>query len=318
MLSYITSQDAGRGYLTLAKGDKVALLVNNLGASTGMELSVATRKAILTLEGPAYGVSVERVFVGPFMTALDMVGLSVSVLKLSGDGGEPPRRAVHRARVAGRRRRRPQPHRRQADAALRRRRRLGRRRPAARGRRAARRDAERRRREAIKAAANALIAKGAAHRVGRDRGGWRLRHDLADGGTALLADVGAYPLSHPASTALALACSLGKSMGGSSGALYSIFLNAVAVHLGAANVNTPAAMAAAFSAGCAAMSEYGGASKGHRTMLDALLPAAEAMEAAAALPPCCRRRRRRRRRGRRRRRAWLRARGAPRMCRTRR
>ena len=35
LLSYITSQDAGRGYLTLAKGDKVALLVNNLGASTG-------------------------------------------------------------------------------------------------------------------------------------------------------------------------------------------------------------------------------------------------------------------------------------------
>ena len=45
-------------------------------------------------------------------------------------------------------------------------------------------------------------------------------------------------------------------MGGSSGALYSIFLNAVAVHLGA-KAKTPAAMAAAFAAGCKAISECG-------------------------------------------------------------
>ena len=49
-----------------------------------MELSVATRAAIAKLESATYGVSVERVWVGPFMTALDMVGLSISVLKLDG------------------------------------------------------------------------------------------------------------------------------------------------------------------------------------------------------------------------------------------
>ena len=75
---------------------------------------------------------------------------------------------------------------------------------------------------------------------------------------------------------------LGASMGGSSGALYSIFLNAVATALGkSAATPTPAECAAAFSAGCDAMSQYGGASTGHRTMLDALLPAAEAMRGAA-------------------------------------
>jgi len=75
-------------------------------------------------------------------------------------------------------------------------------------------------------------------------------------------------------------------MGGSSGALYSIFLNAVATQLGA---QTPARglpnaadLAAAFAAGCAAMSQYGGATTGHRTMLDALLPASDSMTAAAA------------------------------------
>ena len=36
-------------------------------------------------------------------------------------------------------------------------------------------------------------------------------------------------MSHPSSLALSLACAVGKSMGGSSGALYSIFLSAAAV-----------------------------------------------------------------------------------------
>ena len=40
-----------------------------------MELNVATRRALETLEGPTYGTVVERVYVGPFMTALDLVGL---------------------------------------------------------------------------------------------------------------------------------------------------------------------------------------------------------------------------------------------------
>ena len=83
LVGYIASQEPGWQYLKLNKGDKLAVLVNNLGCSTTMELSLAARRAIATLEGPKYGCVVERVFVGPFMTALDMVGLSISVLKLS-------------------------------------------------------------------------------------------------------------------------------------------------------------------------------------------------------------------------------------------
>lgn len=54
----------------------------------------------------------------------------------------------------------------------------------------------------------------------------------------------------------------------------------------------PAMWAAAFSSGVAAMQRYGGAQSGDRTMLDALLPAAEAMhgglqsgQTAGCLPP---------------------------------
>lgn len=47
---------------------------------------------------------------------------------------------------------------------------------------------------------------------------------------------------------------------------------------GAAGV---AGVAAAMAAGVAAMCHHGGASRGCRTMIDALLPAAEALQAAA-------------------------------------
>ncbi|KAL3893189.1 MAG: hypothetical protein SGPRY_014403 [Prymnesium sp.] len=70
---------------------------------------------------------------------------------------------------------------------------------------------------------------------------------------------------------------------GSSGALYSIFFNAVAVHLAATTQLTPKAIADSLAAGSAAISKYGGAARGHRTMLDALLPAANAMQQAAGL-----------------------------------
>lgn len=282
LLSYITSQDAGRGYLSLHPGDRVAVLVNNLGGSTAMELSIALRRAIWTLEGPAYGVVVERVWSGSLMTALDMVGLSVSVLKLtdsmiaaldlpSGAPAWPGGGQVSRARTA------PAPGLPSGAGASS----AGSITPPA---GAALLDAESSARvsAAITAAARALQAQ-TAQLTSWDEvcGDGDCGTTLADGANAILADLASYPLAHPASLALALACSLGRAMGGSSGALYSIFLNAVAASLGSSGT-TPVAAAAAFAAGCEAMSNYGGAGRGHRTMLDALLPAADAMSAAAA------------------------------------
>ena len=71
-------------------------------------------------------------------------------------------------------------------------------------------------------------------------------------------------------------------MGGTSGALYDIFFSAAA-----AAVTTEAKATAdvsswslALEAGVAAMMKYGGAKRGDRTMLDALLPASEALRLA--------------------------------------
>lgn len=66
----------------LSKGDSVVLLVNNLGSTPVMEQYVAARRAIEHLETDL-GVSVARSYVGSFMTSLDMAGVSLTLMKLS-------------------------------------------------------------------------------------------------------------------------------------------------------------------------------------------------------------------------------------------
>src|SRR5262245_30867756 len=68
--------DAVFADLALAPGSRVALLVNNLGATPTMELAVAARRAIAVLEGR--GIVVERAYLGTFLSALEMAGMSLS------------------------------------------------------------------------------------------------------------------------------------------------------------------------------------------------------------------------------------------------
>jgi dihydroxyacetone kinase len=82
LLASITSTAPGTSYLPLSPGDKVALLVNNLGGTTPIELSIAARRALQALRSPPYSLDVARAYCGPFMTALDMCGLSLSLMKL--------------------------------------------------------------------------------------------------------------------------------------------------------------------------------------------------------------------------------------------
>ena len=95
------------------------------------------------------------------------------------------------------------------------------------------------------------------------RGAERVRRDM---GTH-------YPLNDAAATLQALGTSLAQATGGSTGVLYAIFFEAAARALRASGSWT-----GALRAGTDAVSSYGGARSGDRTMLDALLPAAEAAE----------------------------------------
>ena len=59
-------------------GDRVVLMVNNLGGTPTMELAIVARHAIDVLERS--GKRVERVYAGTFLSALEMAGASLTAL----------------------------------------------------------------------------------------------------------------------------------------------------------------------------------------------------------------------------------------------
>ena len=60
---------------------RLAVMVNNLGAATEMELAIVARHATSLLENR--GFTVERIYAGTFLSSLDMAGISISLLGLN-------------------------------------------------------------------------------------------------------------------------------------------------------------------------------------------------------------------------------------------
>jgi dihydroxyacetone kinase len=130
---------------------------------------------------------------------------------------------------------------------------------------------------AIRAATAALIA--AAPRLTQlDQvvGDGDLGISLERGARAVQQALPSYPLDDPAAALHALARTLQRSLGGTSGPLYAAFFLRAASRLREGRAEDARTWAEAFQAGCAAIAELGGTARGDRTMLDALLPAAEA------------------------------------------
>eukprot|EP00571_Detonula_confervacea_P012740 CAMPEP_0172299810 /NCGR_PEP_ID=MMETSP1058-20130122/2015_1 /TAXON_ID=83371 /ORGANISM="Detonula confervacea, Strain CCMP 353" /LENGTH=611 /DNA_ID=CAMNT_0013009373 /DNA_START=155 /DNA_END=1990 /DNA_ORIENTATION=+ len=65
-------------------GDELLVLINNLGGTSNFEMSLLARSLVSQLEKDA-GCKATRVLVGSFMTAFDMQGASVSIMPLTGD-----------------------------------------------------------------------------------------------------------------------------------------------------------------------------------------------------------------------------------------
>ena len=66
--------------LPFTRGDRVALLLNSLGATTMMELMIATRRARQLLD-PA-GLTVALTYFGPYFTCQEMAGFSLSLMRI--------------------------------------------------------------------------------------------------------------------------------------------------------------------------------------------------------------------------------------------
>lgn len=66
--------------IELASGDEIALLINNLGATTMMEMLIVNRRIRKILD--ERGIKVHRTDVGTWLTVQEMAGFSVTLLKL--------------------------------------------------------------------------------------------------------------------------------------------------------------------------------------------------------------------------------------------
>ncbi|MDX8498618.1 dihydroxyacetone kinase subunit DhaK [Mesorhizobium sp. VK4C] len=242
----------------LDAGSRYALLINNLGSVPPLEMSLI---ANAVLSSPLAKAVTMTMGPGHLMTALNMNGFSLSLIKLDaeretallapvGPHAWLPARQVRRPVVVAA----AKPASRDAAGA-------------------ASHDAGVER--LIAAVCEKLISlEETLNGLDAKAGDGDTGSTVAIGARSVLDRIGTLPLADKAATLAAIGDTLGTSMGGSSGVLLSIFFTAAAHSL-----NGGAPLGKALIAGLDRMTFYGGAKIGDRTMVDALEPALKALDA---------------------------------------
>jgi dihydroxyacetone kinase len=246
----------------IGSGERVVLLVNGLGGTPPMELAIVARRALQVLrEG---GVRVERAWSGTFLSALEMPGCSLSLLKV--DDARLHRLDVATAAPAwpGEGKVAPERQRRYAPAAPRELEATGERQPGM----------ERFKKAALAVADAFDAAESRLTELDSAAGDGDLGLSLARGAAAIRA-LPESAWASPSRALTAIGNALRRSIGGSSGPFYATALLRAARQL-AEGASDATAWAEAFGAAVDAVAELGGARPGDRTMLDALRPAADA------------------------------------------
>ncbi|MHA7630871.1 dihydroxyacetone kinase subunit DhaL [Corallococcus sp. M7] len=244
----------------VGRGDRVALMVNGLGGTPPMELAIVTRRALAFLA--ERGVTVERAWQGTFLSALEMPGCSLTLLKVDDarlarlDAPTEAPAWPGRGRVVTRRQVVP------TRPAL----------PTVEGHPKPQPVMAQVRASALAVADAWDAAEAKLTELDSKAGDGDLGLSLARGAAAIRAlPEGAWATPSGALTEMGQA--LRRSIGGSSGPFYATALLRAARFL----ANKPAdaaAWAKAFEVAVEAVSELGGAKPGDRTMVDALHPAA--------------------------------------------
>ncbi len=98
---------------------------------------------------------------------------------------------------------------------------------------------------------------------------------------AIGADLRSAPAAGPGEALLRASNAVRRAVGGTSGPLWSVALRRMGKSWPAPPAPTLSSLAVAIRAGASGVAELGGAAPGDGTMLDALLPAADALEQAA-------------------------------------
>lgn len=250
--------------LAPTSGARVALLVNGLGGTPPMELAIAARKALAQLR--ASGLHVARAWSGNLMTALEMPGISLSLLVIDevqlarldaatdapawpGHGRLTDTLPLQPTTSA------PAP----TTPILT---------PTKAGRFM--------RQSALKAAEALAASEAQLTELDAAAGDGDLGLSMTRAASAIRA-MPASDWATPPTALKHLAAALGRAIAGSSGPFYATAL--VRAARGLPDDPGPYDWAEALDAAAAAITELGGARPGDRTMLDALVPAAAAFRA---------------------------------------
>ncbi|XP_061107742.1 triokinase/FMN cyclase isoform X2 [Conger conger] len=273
MLDHMTDPSS-QSHFSLKSGDSVVLCVNNLGALSCLEMAVVTRSAISCLEGR--GVRVVRVMSGSFMTSLEMAGVSLTLMQADEERlrlfdvktTAPAWPNLSGTDLSGRKCSKKPPEKTSVPV-------------------------ESTKQEGpLSDVLRKVLEKVCADLLRRQEELNALDRAAGDGDCGSTHAVAAHAIkewlsSHvvpgcPGQLLSTLAGLVQERMGGSSGALYSLFLTAASpLLLGRDDL---AAWAEAVHAGTEAMRRYGGADPGDRTMLDALCPASEELRKLSSVP----------------------------------
>ncbi|WP_321956493.1 dihydroxyacetone kinase family protein [Paraburkholderia bannensis] len=257
--------------LAITRGERVVLLVNGLGATPQMELDIVLRAAYTSLRRRE--VCVERAWAGTLLSALNMPGCSISLMRVDdsrlalldaatgahawpGKGCINPTihldvssAPIHEESIS-----KPLDDARAAWAAQ--------------------------VKSALNDVAQALVQNEARltelDALAGDGDLGASMHRAADAAAALSVDA----LGTAPQALAALGASLRRAIAGSSGPFYATALLRASRVLADAPEPTPQQWARAWRGAIEAISELGGAKAGDRTMLDALVPAVEAFEEA--------------------------------------
>jgi dihydroxyacetone kinase len=248
---------------------RVAVMVNNLGATTEMELAIVARHAMRFLESK--GIMVERMYAGTFLSSLDMAGISITVLGVN-DEWLRWLDAVTAA-PAWPNALKQRPGKPQAQIAAEVSTKVSS--PTGRG---AQSEAGRKTRQAIEAACKALLgAESELTEMDRVTGDGDLGTSMGRAAKAVQGAVGSYPLDDVPATIRAIGHTLRRELGGASGPLYGVLFLRCGSVLEKSGATGLAQWAEALDQGCRAISELGGAKPGDRTMMDALDPFVKAL-----------------------------------------
>jgi dihydroxyacetone kinase len=263
-------------YGNFGEDRRVAVMVNNLGATTEMELAIIARHAVPFLESKGYRV--ERIYAGTFLSSLDMAGISISVLGINDEWLgwlDAPTTAPAWPDLLKRPPGRPEP-RIEAGISTKVSRSVG---------DDVRTETGRKVKRAIEAACKALIdAEEELTEMDRVTGDGDLGASMRRAAMAVQSRMDSYPLNNVSATLKALGHLLQREMCGSSGPLYGVLFLRCGNVLENSRTSGLAQWVAAVDQGCQAMSELGGAKPGDRTMLDALAPFVKSLKDARGEP----------------------------------